>query len=322
MIWLVLVAGFSMMRAILELLLNPERDKFDTTKNVHFFFFVAALIVLYNYAEFSQAEDPRLRRASIFYTSLGIFIGFYVIAHIENWNENPESWPLSEDTAFWEFPLDIAQVIVVAFIVRTFYKMAIFGGDLTTKRINWLLFIGWGTFFIVGILEFSEHFLGKDFHAAILAIPSFAIVLLVYTLKPNLSYSCPVQLNRILIVLEGGLTIIEENLGERYGDKTGGGTMLGSITSSVNTLFQEITKSEGNIEKIQLDTATLLIATSGKVLTVLEVGKSTRFLMQGLKDFTRDFARYYHKEVESYSGNNQPFADYSLILKRYFPFLV
>ena len=322
--WIIIVLLLALLRTILEIVFNPDRENWDPWKSIHIIAFAALILALYHYGELAIRDKPHPKRLAIAYTLAGLLLGFFIMGTILDMSreQNPAGWPFSKsNTPFWELPFDILSLLIWLFMIYVFGRMAIFSENKKSKILSVALLSSMILFFIVSLIELSEHFTGNEISASLTTIPAFILLIGVYTYNPRFAYSSPVKLHRLILLHEDGPTLVQEILSEKYHDDTDSGVLLGSITTSINALFQEITRSTGDIARMESDTTTMLFAKAPQIIAVLEVDRSTKLLNSALLDFAKDFAKTYEKELSEFGGDLSLFKEYKSIFTTYFPFL-
>ena len=318
---LLFVFLFALMRTATDLLLNPLGEVWDTRKEVHNIFLVFTLLSLYTFLEYALNDKPIIRRTILIYSMSGLFLGFYTAAFLYDMRENPRNWPLSSNIPFWDFPLDILQISVWIFSTYGFLRMAKFSNNQNSKKYSIVLSFASFLFVISSFLELSEHFTGKEIPAAITTTPAMLILTIMYLNKPSFAYSSPTNLFRLLIIHTNGQTLVQKHLSDKYKDNPNDSILFGGITSSMNEIFKEVTKGEGDLRKIQTLDSTFIFKKSKSIFAVLEAEKSTRILQTALDNFADAFEKKYHQQLIDFSGDLSDFHDSDVLIRVYFPFI-
>lgn len=237
----VLSLNFAWVRALLSLIMNPNRDIWNVKGEFQLLFLILTMVSLYTFFEYTLNDKPLVRRALIIYGLTGFYLGFYIIALSTKATENGVNWPFAPEIPFWQLPVDLIQVVVYTFGVYTFLRMARYSNNSESRKLSLALALAFLLLLFSAIMELTEYFTGNQFSQTITTFPAFIILLIVYTYHPYFSYSSPVKVYRLLVILDG-LTIIEENFAEKYRSGTNAGPLLGGITASINSLFRELTQ--------------------------------------------------------------------------------
>lgn len=323
--WMITVISLALLRVILEILMNPHRIPWQPLKSSHIVAYAASILVLYHYGEYLIGDNTRLRRAGIVYLLFGSIISMIFTASIMDLSamKNPDNWPFRHSvTPFWEFPFDLFTIFIWSFMLYVYWKMFTFSDNKKSRYQSLGMVISMCLFLFVSIYEISEHFTGVEVSASYTTIPAFLLLIGIYAYNPRFAYSSPVELYRIVLLHEHGQTIVEEVFGEKYKDDKDSHILLGGVTTGLNSIFKEITKSSADLEMMKSSTSTLVFAKAPNIIAILEVSKSTHILRNALKEFTNEFAFTYKKDLGKFAGRTDIFNEYKEILYRYFPFLL
>ncbi|MCY3414958.1 MAG: hypothetical protein INQ03_25130 [Candidatus Heimdallarchaeota archaeon] len=323
----------AIIRSILDFALNADRNLWSSRDNLHFFFYTATVVAFYIYGEITLNENPNLIRSSIVYSLFGLFVGFFIAGYLYDpfYNNpdglNPSRWPFTiinsrvNQTPFWEFPIDVLQIFVFCFLLVVYFKMLKFAQQRKTYISSLLMIFSIIGFLGASTVELLEHFGLEEVSAGYSMIPAFGLLAVVYIYNPKFAYASPVMLFRVIIIHENGTMIRNQVFNEKYQGENDTSPLVSGASTSINILFQEMTKTTGDLEIIKSSTSTFLMAKAPKVMVILELEKPTYMLKIALQDFTKEFARHYEKELSKLAFKSGDFDDFSIIMYRYFPFL-
>ncbi len=332
------VVLFGSLRALLDMTINADRNVWGYTNNLHFWLNMASVIVWYIYGEMVLNDKPNPIRLAIVFFITGTQIAAHYVGSMFYYNDprinvsasdnvykNPVSWFFynngnTADTPFWELPIDILQIFVFMFLIWVYLRMSIFSyGKKAFKSsvamIISIVFLLMGSFF-----EFSEHFGAKEINGSLSMAPGFALLAFVYIYNPRFSFAAPVQLQRVIIMHRNGVMIGNHVFVDKYVAESSN-ELASSMITSVNKLFQEMTRTQADIEIIKSSTSTMLFAYADKVTILFELDKSTYLIKNSLKELVKEFSIKFADKLKEDAIFSEDYDNFPKLLYKYFPIL-
>ncbi|MHA2170362.1 MAG: hypothetical protein ACXAB7_10755 [Candidatus Kariarchaeaceae archaeon] len=313
---ILMIIGLALFRSIVETIFKSDFDLDNPGGKSQVIVQGLAVLAFYIYVEAILNDKPPLLRFALVFFLFGGFISTYWLnALLEN---NYRIGPA--DLLFWEFFFDLFQFSCFATTTYAAVRMTRFSPTTKSRSQSFILTISSLFFLLSAIIELQEWITGIKMNSAVTTTPAFFFISVLYILFPNYAYSTPVTIHRLIVVHDTGPPIIEVKFHKGEPQIQKSASMMGGVTSALDSLLKEIMSNTGSIRLAAQTSSVLMFETAPQIITVLAVDHPTRLLRMALHSFSREFSQRFSKELLNFKGALWKFDGYKFLITQYFPF--
>ncbi|MHA1399111.1 MAG: hypothetical protein ACTSQE_01990 [Candidatus Heimdallarchaeaceae archaeon] len=225
--------------------------------------------------------------------------------------------PMNDRLFMWIFDAFQLYAIIVCLIASSVTFFNSIGSKAQYQTL--LLWLGFLTSLIVGILEFLEHLIPIDTYGAIGFSVAIGIVLLLYVFDNDFVYITTAKIHNFLIIHENGTTLFSAHHIKAHPYNS---LVIGGVINAFTSFINEITGAPDQfLKNVELEKRFILASRVGEIVGLLIVDKKIKVFEDSLCRFVTEFYQAFEDQISQFSGDASIFDTAIDFIPRIFPYI-